>query len=116
VIAIRQGVLGMTRADDDLAIDGHGHPPPAHLELLEQLRHAAGGGQAFGLAIHPECEGVPVSFALFFYNFSTFIGKPGIYLEGEMAARSEIDCFITLDGEVVVAGEEQMELIRIHVG
>ena len=36
------------------------------------------------------------------------------YLDGEMAARSEIDCFITLDGEVVVAGEEQMELIRIH--
>ncbi len=23
----------------------------------------------------------PVSFALFFYNFSTFLGKPGIYLE-----------------------------------
>jgi Xaa-Pro dipeptidase len=40
--------------------------------------------------------------------------EPGIYLDGEMAARSEIDCFITLDGEVVVAGEEQMELIRIH--
>lgn len=42
--------------------------------------------------------------------------EPGIYLEGEMAARSEIDCFITLQGEVVVAGEEQMELIRIHAG
>ncbi len=26
-------------------------------------------------------ENVPVSFALFFHNFSTFIGKPGIYLE-----------------------------------
>lgn len=25
--------------------------------------------------------GVPVGFALFFHNFSTFIGKPGIYLE-----------------------------------
>ena len=41
--------------------------------------------------------------------------EPGIYLEGEMAARSEIDCFITLDGEVVVHGEEQMELVRVHV-
>ncbi len=41
--------------------------------------------------------------------------EPGIYLEGEMAVRSEIDCFITLDGEVVVAGEEQMELIKIKV-
>ncbi len=41
--------------------------------------------------------------------------EPGIYLDGEMAARSEIDCFITLDGEVVVHGEEQMELVRVHI-
>ena len=26
-------------------------------------------------------SGVPVGFALFFHNYSTFIGKPGIYLE-----------------------------------
>jgi GNAT superfamily N-acetyltransferase len=26
-------------------------------------------------------EGKPVGFALFFHNFSTFLGKPGIYLE-----------------------------------
>ena len=26
-------------------------------------------------------DGIPVGFALFFHNFSTFIGKPGIYLE-----------------------------------
>ena len=26
-------------------------------------------------------EAVPVGFALFFHNFSTFLGKPGIYLE-----------------------------------
>jgi len=43
-----------------------------------------------------------------------FSVEPGIYFDGEMAARSEIDCFITLDGEVVVHGEEQMELVRIH--
>jgi len=28
-----------------------------------------------------EFQGKPVGFALFFHNFSTFIGKPGIYLE-----------------------------------
>ncbi len=28
-----------------------------------------------------EYQGIPVSFALFFYNFSTFLGRPGIYLE-----------------------------------
>jgi len=28
-----------------------------------------------------EHEGIPVGFALFFHNFSTFLGRPGIYLE-----------------------------------
>jgi GNAT superfamily N-acetyltransferase len=28
-----------------------------------------------------ELEGRPAAFALFFHNFSTFLGKPGIYLE-----------------------------------
>lgn len=28
-----------------------------------------------------ELQGKPVAFALFFYNFSTFLGRPGIYLE-----------------------------------
>ncbi len=32
-------------------------------------------------ALLAECEGTPVGFALFFQNFSTFRGQPGIYLE-----------------------------------
>jgi Xaa-Pro aminopeptidase len=39
--------------------------------------------------------------------------EPGIYLEGEMAARSEINMFITLDGKVEVCGDIQKELILI---
>ena len=31
-----------------------------------------------------EYEGEPVGFALFFHNFSTFTGKPGLYLEDYM--------------------------------
>ncbi|MCK4689979.1 MAG: hypothetical protein KAT41_06770 [Candidatus Marinimicrobia bacterium] len=41
--------------------------------------------------------------------------EPGIYLPGEMAVRSEIDVFITKDCEVVVAGNEQSELILMDV-
>jgi Xaa-Pro dipeptidase len=41
--------------------------------------------------------------------------EPGIYLEGEMAARSEINVFITLDGKVDVAGEMQKHLVLIDV-
>lgn len=36
-----------------------------------------------------EYNGVPVGFALFFHNFSTFIGKPGIYLE-DLYVRPEV--------------------------
>lgn len=28
-----------------------------------------------------EVDGVPAGFALYFHNFSTFVGKPGLYLE-----------------------------------
>lgn len=39
--------------------------------------------------------------------------EPGIYFEGEMAARSEINVFITPAGEVTVAGREQEELLIV---
>ncbi len=32
-------------------------------------------------AIIAELDDIPVGFAIFFYNFSTFKGKPGIYIE-----------------------------------
>ncbi len=32
-------------------------------------------------AVIAEYEGAPAGFAIFFYNFSTFMGKPGIYIE-----------------------------------
>src|SRR5512144_1244749 len=28
-----------------------------------------------------EVNGMPVGFALYFFNFSTFVGRPGLYLE-----------------------------------
>lgn len=39
--------------------------------------------------------------------------EPGIYIPGEMAVRSEINVFIKLDGEVVVYGDEQEDLILV---
>lgn len=32
-------------------------------------------------AIVAEWDGAPAGFALYFYNFSTFLGRPGLYLE-----------------------------------
>ena len=39
--------------------------------------------------------------------------EPGIYLEGEMAVRTEVNVFIRHDGEVEVTGEIQNELVKI---
>lgn len=87
---------------------------------------AAGYGEYFvhrtGHSIGEECHGNAVHID----NLETkderllvpgicFSIEPGIYLEGDMAVRTEVDCFITLSGEVVVAGDIQQELIRIPV-
>lgn len=61
-------------------------------ELADYERHQAKASEAdlqrwlFGPrpvveAIIGEQAGQPMAFALFFHNFSTFLGKPGIYLE-----------------------------------
>ena len=39
--------------------------------------------------------------------------EPGIYLEGEMAVRTEIDPFIRPGGEVEIAGEQQEALVLL---
>jgi GNAT superfamily N-acetyltransferase len=47
----------------------------------EGIRQALFGERPVAEALIGEYAGMAVSFALFFYNFSTFLGKPGIYLE-----------------------------------
>jgi Xaa-Pro aminopeptidase len=39
--------------------------------------------------------------------------EPGIYLEGEMAVRTEVNMFIRYDGGAEVTGEVQGELVKI---
>lgn len=62
------------------------------LAEYERLRHevradAAGlaarlfGERPYAEVLIAEIDGAPVGFALFFHNFSTFEGKPGVYLE-----------------------------------
>ena len=41
--------------------------------------------------------------------------EPGIYLEGEMAVRTEIDVFVKATGEVVVVGPQQDRLITMDI-
>jgi GNAT superfamily N-acetyltransferase len=50
--------------------------------MTEELL-AAGlfGDRPYAEVVIAEDDGRPVGFALFFHNFSTFLGRPGIYLE-----------------------------------
>ena len=45
------------------------------------LRRTLFGPRRYAEVLLGEIEGVPVGFALFFHNYSTFLGRPGIYLE-----------------------------------
>jgi GNAT superfamily N-acetyltransferase len=47
----------------------------------EDLRATLFGPQAVAHALFACAEGEPVGFAIYFYNYSTFLGRPGIYLE-----------------------------------
>jgi GNAT superfamily N-acetyltransferase len=45
------------------------------------LERALFGQRPYAEVLLAEDDGRPVGFALFFHNFSTFLGRPGIYLE-----------------------------------
>ncbi len=47
----------------------------------EGLRDSLFGERQYAEVLIAEHDGSPAGFALFFHNFSTFLGKPGIYLE-----------------------------------
>jgi len=55
---------------------------PDAVEATEPMLAAAlFGERPAAEAVIAEIEGAPVGFALFFQNFSTWTGRPGIYLE-----------------------------------
>ena len=47
----------------------------------EGLKASLFGGHPYAEVLLAFLDDEPVGFALFFHNFSTFLGKPGIYLE-----------------------------------
>ncbi len=47
----------------------------------QDLRAALFGARPYAEAVIGCIDGQPCGFALYFHNFSTFVGKPGLYLE-----------------------------------
>jgi GNAT superfamily N-acetyltransferase len=57
-----------------------------HLEheciaTVESLRKTLFGSRPYAEVVFGCVNGEPMGFALFFHNYSTFLGRPGIYLE-----------------------------------
>ena len=55
----------------------------------EMLRRTLFGNPRFAEVLIAEEDGKPAGFALFFHNYSTFLGQPGIYLE-DLFVREEM--------------------------
>lgn len=47
----------------------------------QSLRQTLFGERRYAEVVIADCHGQPAGFALFFHNYSTFLAKPGIYLE-----------------------------------
>ncbi len=55
----------------------------------EMVRETLFGAKPYAEVIIAEHEGEPAGFALFFHNYSTFLARPGIYLE-DLYVRPEL--------------------------
>jgi len=55
--------------------------PEAVTATEPMLERALFGTRPFAEAVIAEADGTPVGFALYFFNFSTWTGKPSLYLE-----------------------------------
>ena len=53
------------------------------------LRQTLFGNPRFAEVVFASVDGVEAGFALFFHNYSTFLGQPGIYLE-DLFVKSEM--------------------------
>ncbi len=54
---------------------------PDAVEATEAMLEEALFARRFAESVIAEIDGMPAGFALFFHNFSTWTGKPGLYLE-----------------------------------
>ena len=73
----------------------------------ETLRKTLFGGKSYAEVILAELNGKAVGFALFFHNYSTFVSKPGLYLE---------DIFVCPDYRGMGIGKSMMKyLARLAV-
>lgn len=63
------------------ALADYEHEPDAVLATEADLLRDGFGPNPFYFCLIGECDGTPAGFALYFFNYSTWMGRPGLYLE-----------------------------------
>lgn len=63
------------------ALAAYEREPDAVIATEEGLLRDGFGPNPFFECLMAELDGVPAGFALYFFNYSTWLGRPGIYLE-----------------------------------
>lgn len=63
------------------ALAAYEHEPDAVAATEEDLLHDGFGPHPYYFCLIAEQDGEGVGFALYFYNYSTWLGRPGLYLE-----------------------------------
>jgi GNAT superfamily N-acetyltransferase len=63
------------------ALAAYERTPEAVIATPEDLERDGFGANPFYFCLIAEHDGQPAGFALYFFNYSTWLGRPGIYLE-----------------------------------
>jgi GNAT superfamily N-acetyltransferase len=63
------------------ALAAYEHEPDAVTATEDDLRRDGFGPNPFYFCLIAENNGAPAGFAFYFFNYSTWLGRPGLYLE-----------------------------------
>ncbi len=63
------------------ALAAYEREPDAVIATEDGLLRDGFGPNPYYYSLIAECDGAPAGFALYFFNYSTWLGRPGIYLE-----------------------------------
>ncbi len=72
---------------NDLAV--YEKEPEAVLNSVESIEEKLFGDEVHAQAVICEYEGIPIGFAVYFFNYSTWLGKYGLYLEDLYVAENQ---------------------------
>lgn len=85
--AVKADASAILQFINDLAV--YEKEPDAVLNSVEEIENKLFGEDVHAQALICEHEGEPIGFAVYFFNYSTWLGKYGLYLEDLYVAENK---------------------------